>query len=511
LGHGGWRYHRTVTTIIGRRKAPATAAIPSLPRVTVEETSDVLDRRRAMRYQHEIVFKRCGCTDAISGRQLGTRCPQLAQSDHGSWYYAVQVTTVGGRWARQRHGGYRTREAALAARQAILDAPAQQSTAAAWTVARWLRFWLRLVEPHLRPSTLHSYRGHIDRYLIPNLGRLSLADLTGRRLQACFDQLTRRRTGNGAPLAPATVDRVRATLRSALNTAVREGLITTNSVRMVRVAHPVRPHPVVWTDERVAAWRRTGARPPVAVWTLPQLITFLIGVQDDRLAALWWLVALRGLRRGEITGLHADDLDTRAQELTIHSQHVALPRQLYCGPPKSRASNRTIALDATCLQRLAHQATQQHAELLEHRFTYQRRGDARIHTGPGWQRTGRALFTYADGRPIKPEYLTHRFQQIVRQLDLPPIRLHDLRHGAATLALAAHIDLKVIQQMLGHTSIVTTADTYTSVLPEIAHHAAQTTADMILNAARTLPGANLDDPAVTHTSTTGTAKTYCQT
>ena len=71
------------------------------------------------------------------------------------------------------------------------------------------------------------------------------------------------------------------------------------------------------------------------------------------------------------------------------------------------------------------------------------------------------MFTYADGRPIRPEYLTHRFNTLVREFDLPPIRLHDLRHGAATLALASHTDLKVIQQMLGHSSIVTTADTYT--------------------------------------------------
>jgi integrase len=184
---------------------------------------------------------------------------------------------------------------------------------------------------------------------------------------------------------------------------------------------------------------------------------------------------------------------------------------LYCGPPKSRASNRTIALDAACVRRLLQQAIQQRVELLEHRFVDQRRSDARTRTGPGWKRPGEALFTYADGRPIRPEYLTHRFRQLVKQLDLPPIRLHDLRHGAATLALAAHTDLKVIQQMLGHTSIVTTADTYTSVLPEIAHHAAQATADMILNAARGLPGAELDDSAVTHTSTGVTVKAYCQT
>jgi integrase len=75
------------------------------------------------------------------------------------------------------------------------------------------------------------------------------------------------------------------------------------------------------------------------------------------------------------------------------------------------------------------------------------------------------MFTYADGRPIRPEYLTHRFGILIKELDLPPIRLHDLRHGAATIALASHTDLKVIQQMLGHSSIVTTADTYTTSCP----------------------------------------------
>jgi integrase len=81
---------------------------------------------------------------------------------------------------------------------------------------------------------------------------------------------------------------------------------------------------------------------------------------------------------------------------------------------------------------------------------------ANTRTGPGWRR-GRPMFTHADGRPIRPEYLTHRFRTLIKDLDLPPIRLHDLRHGAATLALASHTDLKVIQQMLGHSSIVTTA------------------------------------------------------
>jgi integrase len=121
------------------------------------------------------------------------------------------------------------------------------------------------------------------------------------------------------------------------------------------------------------------------------------------------------------------------------------------------------------------------------------------------------MFTYADGRPVQPEYLTHRFNTLVKEFDLPPIRLHDLRHGAATLAMASHTDLKVIQQMLGHSSIVTTADTYTSVLPETAHRAAQATADMVIKAARSAPGSHRNGAGVPHIPAAATASGYCQT
>ncbi len=155
-------------------------------------------------------------------------------------------------------------------------------------------------------------------------------------------------------------------------------------------------------------------------------------MENDRLVALWWLIALRGLRRGEAAALDRDDLDSEARELTVARQLVALPGELYCGPPKSRASIRTIALDEAGTRRLAGQAVKQTLELLQHQFTEQHRTDSRNRTGPGW-RQGRPMFTYADGRPIRPEYLTHRFRQLCEELGLPPIRLHDLRHGAATL------------------------------------------------------------------------------
>jgi len=124
-------------------------------------------------------------------------------------------------------------------------------------------------------------------------------------------------------VAASTVDRVRATLRSALNAAVREGLIAANPLAQVRLDKPVRPHPVIWTDERVEAWRRDGVRPPVAVWTLPQLVTFLTGVEKDRLAALWWLVALRGLRAVRYKWTTMDDCNGECCSMTWVSNDSA--------------------------------------------------------------------------------------------------------------------------------------------------------------------------------------------
>ncbi|PZG23167.1 tyrosine-type recombinase/integrase [Nonomuraea aridisoli] len=137
--------------------------------------------------------------------------------------------------------------------------------------------------------------------------------------------------------------------------------------------------------------------------------------------------------------------------------------QLRVVPPKSEASQHTIALDTETIRLLRRHQQRQHLSRLD---------------SAGW------VFTRTDGQPIRPDYLTYRFRYLVTASGLPPVRLHDLRHGAASTALAAHVDLRTVQGQLGHASIVLTSDTYTSVLPELHHEAAEATARLVLTTAR---------------------------
>lgn len=226
-------------------------------------------------------------------------------------------------------------------------------------------------------------------------------------------------------------------------------------------------------DQRVEQWRQTGQRFAVAVWTVRQLAAFLLHVADDRLYAMWWLIALRGLRRGEAAGLRWVDVDLKSNVVVIGQQRLAYGHIVAVGPPKTAASRRTIALDRHTVRLLRVHRKRQRAE--------------QIAAGERWEDSG-YVFTTPDGAPLQPDLLTRRFGRLAQASGLPPVRLHDLRHAAASLAHASGADLKTVQELLGHTSIVLTADTYTSVLHELHIKTAEATAQLVLAAAARIPG-----------------------
>lgn len=288
---------------------------------------------------------------------------------------------------------------------------------------------------------------------------------------------------------PTTKQRIRATIRTVLSDAQREHLVTVNAAALVKLDSPGRAKGVVWTRARVEAfnkafkqrieelraekstmstvnvWMLADLRPsPVMVWTPAQLGVFLDHAVGDRLYALYHLIAFVGLRRGEACGLRWVDADLDEGTLTVAKQLVVVARKTKEGAPKTDSADPTVVLDKGTVAVLKAHRTRQLEERLE--------------WGQAWQDTGR-VFTREDGSELDPTWVSGQFERLAYAAGVPPIRLHDLRHGAATLALAAGNEMKLVSAMLRHSSIGITADTYASVLPEVARAAAEASAALV--------------------------------
>jgi hypothetical protein len=229
------------------------------------------------------------------------------------------------------------------------------------TTATYLTRWLA-GKSGLRPSTRRSYEAHVRLYLIPGIGHLRLGDLSVEDVEELYDALRKlgrtrkgsamlarlldaRHPSSGAhQLTDASIRRVHATLMSALNTAAKRRLIPFNPASFVELASGKRPRAVLWTDERVADWRRTGKRPKVAVWPPEQTGAFLDHASADRLYALCHLLTFRGLRRGEAVGLPWAEVDLAGRSLMVNEQIVQLGYRHRNGSTQERNS-RLVALD----------------------------------------------------------------------------------------------------------------------------------------------------------------------
>src|SRR3954447_7031094 len=450
-------------------------------------------------------YKRCPCgvLRDRDGRRIN------CQKKHGSWYYVHELPpTPQGKRRQTFRGGFATEREARQALNQALAAVSRVGYAepTRLTVAEYLDVWLS-GKARLRSNTRRSYRGHLDLYLKPGLGHLKLVDLRDvhiERLYAALPLLGRTdltdapeevgrllsvRSGQ-APvrsMGPTSIRRVHATLMSALNTAVKRKLLETNPAAHVELPSGRRPRAVVWTPERIAAWRRTGVRPPVAVWTPEQAGTFLDAAARERLYPLFHLIAYRGLRRGEAVGLRWEDVHFGGRSLTVTQQVVQLGWELEVGEPKTDTGTRTVSLDDDTLSVL-----QQWKENQE--------GEAHA-WGAAWT-DGGLVFAREDGSGMHPAAVTDLFQAVSAEVGLPPIRLHDLRHTAASLALQAGVPMKVVSEQLGHSSLAITADTYTSVLPAVAQAAAEAVAGIVPRTRPAVAALDTDGPASSRTGVT---------
>jgi integrase len=438
--------------------------------------------------------KRCSCKDPDTGKELGRTCPKLTSRHHGTVGYDTRIPSSAGRRELRRFGFATKTEADVAARKVwalirlgaddtgtqerigdlIFRATAHggelpevedvqrrlglrreldrsETFGDAWTA--WLAG-----KRKAKPSYAKSLDEIGRNWLLPVLENVALDRVGGEtcgmvfsRIEDFNEVIEAARKAGVKPVLPgdvrkraryagvATQHRVYSALRKFLNDQWKKAhKIPFNPVYMVELEAETRVAPLTWSPEQVGA--------------------FLEQTADDRLAFLWRLALLRGFRRGELCGMGDDDMDLDDACIQVCVALLQLGGTLVWGTPKSRAGERTVDLDKGSV-----------TEGKAHRV---RRKRDRLAAGEAWEDSGR-LFTREDGSPLPPDWVSRRFKELAREAGLPVIKLHAARHTAASLALEAGVDIKIVSDQLGHSTTRITQDLYQHVRRQVHQDAAE--------------------------------------
>jgi integrase len=356
----------------------------------------------------------------------------IFQRADGRWCAQLDLGWQAGKRRRKYIYGDTAREVG----DALLKARTDKSqgipvTCGRQTVAQFLQCWLEeSVIPSVRPLTHEQYRQHIKLYLSPLLGQYQLAKLAPQHVRAFIN----RKLADG--LSSRTVQLSVILLRRALGQAVKDGLLGRNVATLVEAPR----------------WER----PEVKPWTPDEASLFLNAIRNERLEAAYHDAISLGLRRGEILGLRWSDIDLEGKTLTIAQALARVGGKLQFIEPKSRQSRRTIPLHDGLV-----------GILRKHRRLQL---EARLAAGSRWHDSG-LVFTSGIGTPLEPRALNEDFERITDKAELRNVRLHDLRHACASFLLAQGVHPRVVMELLGHSQISLTMETYSHVIPETVRDA----------------------------------------
>lgn len=396
------------------------------------------------------IYRRCGCRrpdgrlygplpDRATHAQKSAACPDLIRDPrHGTWGFAVSGGSHPGtgRRVQVRKMGFATKREAQQERARAVDQIASGAFRAdrKLTLGEYLPTWLdRRVRDGLRPSTELMYRRYVEQDIIPAIGRIKLAELRRFHVDRFIQDLTA--AGRGA----TTVRRIHATLSSALTAAERLSLVDSNAASKVALPSTGKKKLRIWEPETVRA--------------------FLDFAGRSRLSPVFEVAVFTGLRRGELAGLRWVDIDFTRRELVVRQQRVQVGGAVVEGAVKTGAGqDRRVSLGSEAVGSLMAWKLRQDEE--------------RELWGAAYVDSGQ-VFTYEDGRPLRPEFISRSFETLVAQSGLPRMSFHDLRHEHASLLLSGGVDIAVVSKRLGHSTISVTSDLYSHLLSDANRSAAE--------------------------------------
>jgi integrase len=299
------------------------------------------------------------------------------------------------------------------------------------TFGEYLGSSLESTRPRVRPTTHRRYELFVKVHVTPAIARIPLVKVGPQHLERLYAE----RLAAGA--APRSVRHLHALLHNALKQADRWGLVPRNVATLARPPN--------------------APRHEISTLTAEQVRTLLAAAEGDRLEALYVLAISTGMRQGELLALRWSDVDLDRGAVQIR-RSVAYTKQGFVFlPPKTGRSRRQVLLTQAAIAALRRHRTRQLAE--------------RLAAAGGWEDLD-LVFANELGRPIEATNLGHRsWRRLLERAGLPRIRFHDLRHTAATLILSGGVHPKIASEMLGHSSVAFTMDTYAHVTPTMQREA----------------------------------------
>jgi integrase len=363
----------------------------------------------------------------------------------GTFYYSVVVGKhPDGRPKRQLKRGFKTRGTADRARREVLLAVEDRNHVqrSRETVGEFFTRWLPAIEHTVRPSTFASYAMNIRTHVVPALGGTVLQEIGPEALNAFYSKLLK------GGLSPSTVAYIHVIVHSALDDAMRWGSVVRN---VSTLANPP---------------RRQSAKAAMRAWTKEDVSGFLTSLEGDRLYPVFLLAATTGMRRGELLGLKWGDVDLEASRAALQETRIVINHLPTASKPKREDSRRSVPLAPETVAAL--------------RAWRARQAEERLAGGPEYATTD-FVFTEPKGEPLHPAAVSKAFLSRLRKAGLRRIRLHDVRHTFATLALQAGVPLKVVSEILGHKDITITANLYQHVTPSMMEQATSTVAGLIFS------------------------------
>ena len=288
-----------------------------------------------------------------------------------------------------------------------------------YTLSKWFEIWLKEYTSNLKPYTIKSYESYIRNRITPAIGAIKLSTLTTSVIQSFYNSLK-----NSTELSSKTIKNIHGILHKALEQAIKIGAIKNNPSDACQIPRVEKPEIRALEDSDIAV--------------------FLKAIQGHKYETLYLVDLFTGLRQGEILGLTWDCIDFENGSITIYRQLQKIDGK-YKFISLKNDKKRYLTPASAVMKILS---------------DYKRvQNEWRLKAGTVWENNS-FVFTNETGRNLSHNTVYKNFKRIVKQIGLPEITFHGLRHSYALAALQSGDDIKTVQETLGHYSAAFTLDIY---------------------------------------------------